>query len=67
MSTPRIDLEALRAGQRRTLAKAITLLESKLESQQELARERRYRKAPVRCLRLLMRPVVTEYGSQRPA
>ena len=39
MSTPRIDLEALRAGQRRTLAKAITLLESKLESQQELARE----------------------------
>ena len=67
MSTPRIDLEALRAGQRRALAKAITLLESKLESQQELARERRYRKAPARCLQLLMRPVVTEYGSQRPA
>ena len=39
MSTPRIDLEALRAGRRRSLAKAITLLESKLESQQELARE----------------------------
>lgn len=38
MATTPIDVAALRAGQRRTLAKAITLVESKLESQREQAR-----------------------------